>query len=183
MNPRVAPTRIGLSHPDDKPFDRGSDARAAGPALRASIVRLCAELSVRPKQRVGRDDRADLSQSATTHGMRVPAESSSLSVCETDGPLTELLAESSVLRLEIFDQLALLVIDPTGQNHEHELNVKGHLRRGGCEAVSERASLKVLDTHWARQVESAPLIDTSGPKLHVRDEIASPPAVSSRGVA
>ncbi|MDP9324512.1 MAG: hypothetical protein M3P13_12825, partial [Acidobacteriota bacterium] len=51
-------------------------------------------------------------------------------VAESHPPGTELLAQHAVLRLEIIDHVALLLMDPAGYGGEEKLQGLGHRRHG-----------------------------------------------------
>ena len=123
----VSPTRIVSSHLDDETLDLAGNSRSPGAALRASIVLLRDELPVPAKQRVRRDDGRDFSESRSPDRMSVPRKSASLCIRESNSSSAELLAQHKVLRLQLRDQLALLAVQPSRQNEEHELNGKMHL--------------------------------------------------------
>jgi hypothetical protein len=72
------------------------------------------------QQRVGAHDRDEVGEHPSRQSLRLSGQPNALIVGEAKPPRSELLSEHAVLRLEIVDHVALLLMDPAGQRHKQE---------------------------------------------------------------
>jgi hypothetical protein len=85
-----------------------------------------------PRQQcVRRHDRCDLAQGPSSHYPDFRGEPTALVVGEAQTPGSELFAQDAVLFLEIGDDIALLLVDPTSDRDEKELQRMRQRRRIG----------------------------------------------------
>src|SRR5690606_27150608 len=111
---------------------------ATGPTLCAAVVLGSNELPIPAKERVGRDDSAELKQLHSGElfgGARKPP---ALGVGEPQAPGPELLSQHAVFGLEVFDGLLLLAVEPAGRDQQNEAQGEGH--RGGLRRANRPAS-------------------------------------------
>jgi hypothetical protein len=85
-----------------------------------------------PRQQcVRRHNRADLPQQPSAQYSGFRGEPTALVVGEAQTPGSELFAQNTVFPLEIVDDIALLLVDPTSERDEKELQRMGQRRHGG----------------------------------------------------
>ena len=80
------------------------------------------------QQGVRRHNRGDVPQDAAAEGLGFRCQSSPLRVGESQPSGPELFAEDAVLLLEIVDDVALLLVHPTGERDENEPQRVGQRR-------------------------------------------------------
>ena len=87
------------------------------------------------QQRVRCHDRGDAPEDAASKGLCFRRQATALRVGEpqTFGP--ELFMEDAILFLEIIDDIALLLVHPTGERDEHEPKRVRQQRRHGVKAT------------------------------------------------
>jgi hypothetical protein len=90
------------------------DARKYIPFLRD-------ELPMPPQNRVGRDHRADLAQSAPSQPMPQDGKSPSMIISELEPLSTQLTSKDTILFNEVRQGTSLPAIQPASQNREHHL--------------------------------------------------------------
>ncbi len=73
------------------------------------------------EQRVGGDQRLDLSEGLAPECPGLCGQAAALAVREPEPPRSELLSKDAVLLLEIGDDVALVLVDPSGQGDDKEL--------------------------------------------------------------
>jgi hypothetical protein len=118
---RVSPSGVLKGHPHNEALDLFPDSRAPELPLRAPDVFLRDQIAIPAKQRVGRDDGRDASESARTKALRFSRQSTSLRVRKPKALSTDLLPENAVLLLQVFDDLLLVPTQPTGKQNKSEL--------------------------------------------------------------
>ena len=120
LDPRVAPRAVLRRHPDDPLANHLADR---WPSLTAALATIVLPSNQRPmprEQGVRRHDRSDLLQHASTECVGFRGQSDPLVVGEPEPPRSELLTEDAILRLQIVDHVALLLVDPAGQCDQKE---------------------------------------------------------------
>ena len=80
------------------------------------------------QQGVRGHNRGDVPQNAASEGLGVRRQSSALRVGEPQPSEPELFAQDAVLILEVVDDIALLLVHPTGERDEDEPQRVGHRR-------------------------------------------------------
>ena len=73
------------------------------------------------KDGVGRDERCDIGEGASSDSLAPHGKSSALSIGQSEFSATELLLENSVLLSEIIDDRILLAADPARKSGEEDL--------------------------------------------------------------
>jgi hypothetical protein len=87
------------------------------------------------QQRVRCHNRGEISEDTTSEILSSRRQSSALRVAEPQTPVAELFAQDAVLFLEIFDDVALLLVHPSGERHEQELQWLRRQRQHGVKAT------------------------------------------------
>jgi hypothetical protein len=90
-----------------------------------AIVLLGNEPLVPAEDRVGGHDAGDLAEALAAHGLALGGEAPTLSVGETKTTPSELLAEYTVLLLEVGDDILLLPGDPPSKGQQEKLQGTG----------------------------------------------------------
>ena len=127
LDPCVAPGGILFSHPDNEMLDLLEHAPTTRPANVCPLPR--DQLSVPPENRVGCDDRRDLTEPATAHPASMHGEPTAFFTCEAD-PGTEARAEDAVFLNQIRDGRLPLVGPPAGHGYHEESN-RSDIHDGG----------------------------------------------------
>ena len=127
LDPGVAPPWILLGHPDDEPLNLREHAAPARP----SGVRPFPsdELPMPPENRIGRDDRGDLTELTTAHSVSVYGQSTAFLIGQAD-PVTEVRPENPVLFDQIGHRLPSPVGPPAGHGH-HDQSKRGDIHNRG----------------------------------------------------
>ncbi len=99
----------------------------------AAVVFLGDESPMPAEQRVGCDQRVDLSESLASERLGFRGQATTLRVRDARPPWPELLPKDSVLLLELVDDVALLLIDPAGHGDDEELQRVRKLAHAGRE--------------------------------------------------
>jgi len=73
------------------------------------------------QDRIGRHDSGDFLQCLATQYLPFDGQTSALVIVEQDAFLAELLSEHPIFSFQIFDDLLLVAIDPTGQDEKEQL--------------------------------------------------------------
>ena len=120
-DPRVAPVPVFGGYLHDQLPDLVHDTRMSGAAPAAAIVFLRDTSAMPGEQRVGRDQRLDLSEGSAPACPGLCRQAVALRVRTAEPPRAELLAKDAVLFLEIGDDVALLLVDPAGHGDDEEL--------------------------------------------------------------
>ena len=89
--------------------------RPPWPASLVAVVFSRDQLPMPGEQGVRAHNGADLPEDPPTQVFRLGGQANALIVGESQPTRPELLAEHPILRLEILDHLALLLVDPAGQ--------------------------------------------------------------------
>src|SRR3989442_4065530 len=116
LNPCVAPGGILFRHPDNEMLDLFEHAPTTWPANVRPLPR--DQLSVPPENRVGCDDRRDLTEPATAHPVSMPGQPTAFFIGEAD-PATGARAEDAVFLNQIRHPRLPLGGPPPGPSH-HE---------------------------------------------------------------
>jgi len=73
------------------------------------------------KDGVGRDNRANLGEGLETHRLAKHCEPASLVIVESDSPFPGLIAQDSILFLEVIDNTLLVIVEYAGDEDAEEL--------------------------------------------------------------
>ena len=153
LDPCVAPAAVVRGHPHDQRADLGHDGRSSGTTMCPPVVLLGDQGPVPRQQRVRRHNRGDVPQHAPFECLGFRRQSSALRVGEPDTSGPELFPQHAVLLLKIIDDIALLLVHPTGERDE---NKPQRVRHRGHGVKATRGSVHRL--RGARQIpESRPL--------------------------
>src|SRR5438552_11450224 len=125
--PCVAPGGILFGHPDNERLDLLEHTPTTRPANVSPLPR--DQLSVPPENRVGCDDRRDLTEPATAHPVSRHDQPTAFFIGEAD-PAAEARAEDAVFLNQIRDARLPLVGPPAGHGHHEESN-RSDIHDGG----------------------------------------------------
>ena len=122
-DPRVAPCRIVFGHPHDESPDLRDHARTTAAPLR---VRPFArdELPMPAENRIGRHDRGDATQAATTHLMSACREPTAFVVGQAD-PATHVSAQDAVFFDQVRHGRLLPLVKPADQRGQEDAERHG----------------------------------------------------------
>jgi len=115
----VAPGGILLRYPNDEPLDFHQDAATSQSCGVRPFPR--DQLPVPSENRVGRDDRRDLTEPATAYPVSLHGQPTALVIGEAD-PATEARGEDAVFLNQIRDARLPLVGPPAGHGHHEKPN-------------------------------------------------------------
>ena len=116
LNPRVAPRRVLLGHPQDQPPDLGEHARTTAPPLRVRPLPRD-QLPMPAENRVGRDDRRDLTEAATAQPVPVPRQPTAFFIGQAE-PAAHVPAEDAVFFDEVGHGVLLPLVEPADQRRQ-----------------------------------------------------------------
>src|SRR5262249_14054015 len=131
LDPRVAPAAVLGGHAHDQRADLAPDRRPSRTTTGTAVVLRGDEGSVPRQQRVRRHDRGELAQHPSAERPGLCGEPTTLIVGEAQASGSKLLAEDAVLFLQIVDDIALLLVDPTGERDQDELQRMRQPRHDG----------------------------------------------------
>ena len=122
-DPRVAPTPILFRHLDHEITQLILGWRATHLAsLPARIIFLRDQLPMPRQQGLRSHEAHDLLQSAEANPLRLARQASSLLVGESQAFLSIQLLQDPDLFPQVIDHVLLLLVDPPGQGHHHQLH-------------------------------------------------------------
>jgi len=120
-NSRISPAWVLLSHRDHELSKFCRFARPAWPSSLAAIVFHRDELAVPAEDCVRRDDAAQLAQYLHAELLTLHGEATPLVIGKPKTFGAELLTQHPVLFLQVFDDLLLLPIEPTGERNQYDM--------------------------------------------------------------
>jgi len=127
-DPGVTPRRILLGHPYDKPTNLDKDTRTTAPSLRVRPLP-CDELPMPAKNRVGRDDRRDLTEPTTAQPVSMPRQPPPFLVGQTD-PAGKMRSEDAVLFDQVGHGVLVVLVEPADQRRQ-EHSQRQRIEHGG----------------------------------------------------
>ncbi len=119
-DPGVAPARIAQRHLNHERASLLPGARSAGTTFVAPIVLVGDEFAVPTQDRVGCNDRGELTEEFPSEYLALDRQPTALVVGETNLFCAHLLAKNLVLFLEVFDYLKLSAVHPASEQEEQE---------------------------------------------------------------
>ena len=119
-DPRIAPTGVLTGEPDDQALQRDACARSAATALGRAVVLLRDQLAVPAQDRVGCDQASKLFQDAAAQESTGHREPAALCIREAQASIADLLAQHTVLLLEVRDDVALAPVQPAREHDQQE---------------------------------------------------------------
>jgi hypothetical protein len=158
LDPRVAPGSILLRHPDDQTADLREQTATPSSCRVRPFPR--DQLLTPPENRVGRDDRSDLTESATAQPVFVHSQPTAFLIGQTD-PAAQVRAEDAVFFDQMGNRLLPLVGPPAGHRYHEESNRSDILDRRS----------PPYRLHGAPRIAWAEKSDTTG---HAPDRISAP---------
>ncbi|HEX4166069.1 MAG TPA: hypothetical protein VHZ55_11400 [Bryobacteraceae bacterium] len=93
-----------------------------------AIVLLGDQLAMPGQQSIGRDQHGHFSQQLAAQPLTSYSWAPALVVIEKYSPISELLAQYSILLSQVLDHLLLVLIHPAGSRHQQELKRIKHSR-------------------------------------------------------
>src|SRR5262249_45427821 len=118
-------------HAHNQRADLAHDRWPSRTASATAVVLRGDQGSVPRQQRVRRHDRRELAQQPSAERPGLRGEPTTLIVREAQASRSKLLAQDAVLFLQIVDDVALLLVDPTGERDQDELQRMRQPRHGG----------------------------------------------------
>jgi hypothetical protein len=131
LDPRVAPAAVLGGHAHNQRADLAQDRRPSPTTTGTAVVLPGNQASVPRQQRVRRHDRGELAQQPSAQRPGLRGESTTLIVREAQASGSTLLAQDAVLFVQIVDDVALLLVDPTGERDQDELQRMRQPRHDG----------------------------------------------------
>ena len=131
LDPRVPPAAVLGGHAHDQRPDLAHDRQPSRITTGTAVVLGGDQGSVPCQQRVRRHDRGELAQQPSTECPGLRGEPTTLIVREAQASGSKLRAQDAVLFLQIVDDVALLLVDPTGERDQDELQRMRQPRLGG----------------------------------------------------
>ncbi len=117
-DPRVAPRRILFGHPHDQSPDLREHARTTAPPLRVRPFPRD-ELPMPPKNRVGRDDRGDVTQAATAQPVSMHRQPTAFLIGQAD-PAAHVPAQDAVFFDQVGHGVLLPLVEPADQRGQQQ---------------------------------------------------------------
>ncbi len=103
------------------------------------------QFAVPLQQGVWADDRIEIPKALPTHRLGLLGKASSLRVGEEETAPTKLLSQHPVVRLQVFEHLGLLPLQPAGEHQEEELQqLRGSHRTHMAAALPSRVNRRAL---------------------------------------
>ena len=115
-DPRVAPRGILLGHPHDQTPDLREHARTTASPLRVRPFPRD-QLPMPPQNRVGRDDRGDLTKAATAQPVSVHGQPPAFLIGQAD-PAAHVSAQDAVLFDQVGHSVLLPLVEPADQRRQ-----------------------------------------------------------------
>ena len=143
-DPGVTPPRIVDCHSHDKLRDLGGRHRPSRTSASATVVLLGDQLAVPAKDGVGRDDAGHLCQRTPSQLPSSNCESTALHVGQPQSSTAELLAQDTILRAEVVDEIFLAAVEPPSDGQHEESESVRHRQR-------LRRIIRRLHDFWASQ--------------------------------
>jgi hypothetical protein len=121
LNPGIAPVAILGRHAHDQLPNLGHHGRPSGPAPLLAVVFPGDQVAMPGEQGVGAHNGSDLAENSPTQILCLGGQSHTLIVGESQSSRSELLSEDAILRPEIVDDIALVLVDPAGEGNNEKL--------------------------------------------------------------
>ena len=116
LNPRVAPRRVLLRHPQDQPSDLGEHARTTAPPLRVRPLPRD-QLPMPAENRVGRHERRDRREAATAQPVPVHGQPPAFFIGQAE-PAAHVPAEDAVFCDEVGHRVLRPLVEPADQRRQ-----------------------------------------------------------------
>ena len=164
--PGVAPLAVLGGHPDDEPADRVHAPWAARSATAAAVVCPRDQLSMPAEEGIGRDQGVPVTAYPSPEALGLCGPAPALGVGEPETARTELLSADAMLFLERVNDVTRLLIDPTRDGHDEELQHVGKRRQTGraeqrLSAVTNVATRRASSVESARRTASIGFLDST----------------------
>jgi hypothetical protein len=157
LNPRIAPVAILRRHADNQLPNLGHHRRPARPAAAVAVVFPGDELPMPCQEGIRAHDGSDLLEHSPPQVLRFGGQANALIVGEAQSARSELLAEHAVLRLEIIDHLALLLVDSARATTRSRSGCdSGGMTGKAADQTQNRLTIELLDTTGARFLLAVP---------------------------
>jgi hypothetical protein len=147
-DPRVAPPRVLLGHPDDQLHHLCRFSRSPRSALGAAVVFLGDKFPVPLQDRVRRRDRRHFTESLAPDRLAEFRQPATLRVRQPDPPSPELLPQRPVLGTQVRDRPRLMATEPRPYPRRHEL--QRHRKRADVRLPTHECLLPEPSCHWNR---------------------------------